>query len=61
MSVSRKYIHVAKNMSPVLTREAAECISNEYAKLRTTDNLGEKFNTLISYYDGSPKVNTQIV
>lgn len=42
----RKYIHVAKNMSPVLTREAAECISNEYAKLRTTDNLGNKSKTL---------------
>eukprot|EP00116_Pleurobrachia_bachei_P006744 sb/3467006/ len=35
----RKYIHVAKNLTPVLTREASETISNEYAKLRTTDNL----------------------
>lgn len=42
----RKYIHVAKSMAPTLTREAAECISNEYAKLRTSDNLGNKSKTL---------------
>lgn len=42
----RKYIHVAKNMTPILTREAGECISNEYAKLRTNDNLGNKSKTL---------------
>jgi len=42
----RKYIHVAKNMVPVLTREAGECIANEYAKLRTSDNTGNKSKTL---------------
>ena len=43
----RKYIHVAKNLTPVLTREASETISNEYAKLRTTDNLGKSGMTQI--------------
>lgn len=33
-------------MTPVLTRDAGECISNEYAKLRTSDNLGNKSKTL---------------
>lgn len=35
----RKYVHVARALKPTLTREAADCISEEYAKLRNQDNL----------------------
>lgn len=35
----RKYIHVAKALKPGLTREAAEFIAEEYAKLRSQDNM----------------------
>lgn len=35
----RKYIHVAKEIKPTLTREAAELIADEYSKLRNQDNL----------------------
>lgn len=35
----RKYIHVAKALKPSLTREAAEYIAEEYAKLRSQDNM----------------------
>jgi len=33
----KKYIHVAKLLKPVLTREAAEAISEEYSRLRSHD------------------------
>lgn len=33
----RKYIHIAKGMQPQLTREAADCIAEEYSKLRSQD------------------------
>lgn len=33
----KKYIHVAKLIKPILTREAAESIAEEYAKLRSQD------------------------
>uniref|UniRef100_W5KR55 DNA replication licensing factor MCM3 n=1 Tax=Astyanax mexicanus TaxID=7994 RepID=W5KR55_ASTMX len=36
----RKYIHVAKAISPVLTQEAANHIAEEYARLRNQDQLG---------------------
>lgn len=35
----RKYIHVAKDMKPALTREAADYIAEEYSKLRSQDLL----------------------
>lgn len=35
----RKYIHVAKALRPVLSTEAAEFISDEYAKLRSQDSV----------------------
>jgi DNA replication licensing factor MCM3 len=35
----RKYIHVAKDLKPVLTRQAADYIADEYSKLRNQDNL----------------------
>ncbi|KAK7487331.1 hypothetical protein BaRGS_00021420 [Batillaria attramentaria] len=35
----RKYIHVAKALSPVLTRAASDLIAEEYAKLRSQDSL----------------------
>lgn len=35
----RKYIHVAKALKPVLSTEAAEFISDEYAKLRSQDSV----------------------
>lgn len=33
----RKYIHLAKILKPQLTAEAADCISDEYSKLRTQE------------------------
>jgi DNA replication licensing factor MCM3 len=39
MKFMRKYIHVAKEMKPKLTREAADFIADEYSKLRNQDNL----------------------
>ena len=34
----KKYIHVARALKPVLTREACDLISTEYAKLRSQEN-----------------------
>ena len=36
----RKYIHVARVLKPVLTREACDIISTEYAKLRAQETVG---------------------
>ncbi|XP_039272002.2 DNA replication licensing factor MCM3-like [Styela clava] len=33
----KRYVHVAKIIKPTLTREAAECIAEEYTKLRCQD------------------------
>ena len=35
----RKYIHVAKAITPALTRPASDLIAEEYAKLRSQDSL----------------------
>ena len=35
----RKYIHVARDIRPTLTREAADYIAEEYSKLRSQDSL----------------------
>ena len=39
-SFMRKYIHVARTLKPVLTRQACDVISTEYAKLRTQEMAG---------------------
>lgn len=39
-SFMRKYIHVARVFKPVLTREACDVISTEYAKLRAQETVG---------------------
>uniref|UniRef100_A0A6I8SA22 DNA replication licensing factor MCM3 n=1 Tax=Xenopus tropicalis TaxID=8364 RepID=A0A6I8SA22_XENTR len=39
MQFIRKYIHVAKLIKPVLTPEAADYISQEYAKIRNHDQI----------------------
>jgi DNA replication licensing factor MCM3 len=36
----RKYIHVARNLKPTLTREACDLIATEYTKLRAQDTHG---------------------
>ncbi|KAJ4928476.1 hypothetical protein JOQ06_016268 [Pogonophryne albipinna] len=36
----RKYIHIAKAVSPVLTEEAANHIAEEYARLRSQEQMG---------------------
>lgn len=36
----RKYIHVAKALSPVLTQDAANHIAEEYSRLRNQEQLG---------------------
>lgn len=35
----RKYIHVAKIITPVLTEEAANHIAEEYSRLRSQEQL----------------------
>lgn len=42
MKFMRKYIHVAKDMKPILTRAAADFIADEYSKLRNQDNLQQE-------------------
>ena len=39
-SFMRKYIHLARSLHPVLTREACDLISTEYAKLRAQEMAG---------------------
>lgn len=36
----RKYIHIAKAITPVLTEEAANHIAEEYSRLRSQEQLG---------------------
>lgn len=36
----RKYIHIAKALSPVLTQDAANHIAEEYSRLRSQEQLG---------------------
>lgn len=36
----RKYIHIAKALSPVLTQDAANHIAEEYSRLRNQEQLG---------------------
>ncbi len=36
----RKYIHVAKAISPVLTQDAANHIAEEYSRLRSQEQMG---------------------
>ena len=42
MKFMRKYINVAKDMKPILTRAAADFIADEYSKLRNQDNLQQE-------------------
>jgi len=49
MKFMRKYIHVAKDMKPILTREAAEHIAEEYSKLRNHDNMQADNVARVSY------------
>lgn len=37
MKFMRKYIHIAKSIKPVLSREASETIAEEYSRLRSQD------------------------
>jgi len=37
MKFMRKYIHIAKSIKPILTREASETIAEEYSRLRSQD------------------------
>ena len=36
----RKYIHIAKVLTPVLTQEAANHIAEEYTRLRSQEQMG---------------------
>ncbi|KAM6962574.1 DNA replication licensing factor MCM3-like [Aplochiton taeniatus] len=42
MEFIRKYIHVAKNIKPVLTQEASDHIAEEYAKLRSHEQVNSE-------------------
>ena len=37
----RKYVHVARDIKPQLTREAADFIADEYSKIRNQENLSQ--------------------
>jgi len=50
MKFMRKYIHVAKDMKPVLTRDAADLIADEYSKLRNQDNLQQESIARVRYF-----------
>jgi len=39
MEFIRKYIHVAKQVKPILTQEASDHIAEEYTKLRSHDQF----------------------
>jgi len=41
MQFMRKYIHVAKALRPNLTQPAADILAEEYAKLRSHDNMSK--------------------
>ena len=41
MKFMRKYIHVARDIKPTLTREAADYIAEEYSKLRSQENVSQ--------------------
>ena len=45
----RKYIHVAKAISPTLTLSASELIAEEYAKLRSQDSLQQDNLARVSF------------
>ena len=49
MKFMRKYIHVARDIKPTLTREAADYIAEEYAKLRNQDNLQQENRSRVSF------------
>lgn len=49
MQFMRKYIHVAKAISPTLTRSASELIAEEYAKLRSQDSLQQDNLARVSF------------
>ena len=51
----KKYVQVAKILKPVLSRDAANCIAEEYAKLRSMDqentsNVARVTNAYAVYY-----------
>ncbi len=37
----RKYVHVARNIRPALTKEACEHVAEEYARLRAQEGLDQ--------------------
>ena len=41
MKFMRKYVHIAKNMKPELTKEACDHIAEEYAKLRSQESMDQ--------------------
>ena len=52
MEFMKKYIHVARVIKPVLSREAANCIAEEYAKLRCQDQESTDIaRVCLSHYD----------
>ena len=56
MAFMRKYIHVARNIRPALTREAAEHLADEYSKLRNQEMGGTQ--SMIARVSGHLRVLT---
>jgi len=61
MKFMRKYIHVAKDMKPVLTRAAADFIADEYSKLRNQDNLQQESIARVRYFIQLTVLYVQII
>lgn len=51
----RKYIHIAKAVTPVLTEEAANHIAEEYARLRSQEQMGADIARVRTSESQSPK------
>ena len=57
MEFMRKYIHIAKSIKPVLTREAADCIADEYSKLRSQEATANNVARVSTDTDQMQSVN----
>ncbi len=56
----RKYIHIAKAVTPVLTEEAANHIAEEYSRLRSQEQMGADLARVSRSMD-TPFISTQEV
>lgn len=48
MHFMRKYVHIARDIKPALTREASELLADEYSKLRNQDISADNVHKVLS-------------